>query len=271
MAKKHEFSYKRLMSSNKEIEDEVVTAVNTDAGEVTEKKQKTNESDHAFRDDFEYTHDNPYHERLGVFDQFVLRDAEGEGFKDDWSQKAFGNDKPLEVEVGTGYGHFMQEYTQKHPEINFVGLDHRFKRSYHLAQKLNTLTHKNFKYLRARGERLGHLFGESELSKLFYFFPDPWPKKRHHKKRLFQKTFLDQTHKLLCADGELIIKTDHDGYFQWMLDHLEGETRFEVVMQTWDLRAEHPDHFLAGFVTKFERIFLDKGIKIKAMVLRNKK
>jgi tRNA (guanine-N7-)-methyltransferase len=233
------------------------------------KKQKTNSDDMAFKDDFKYTHENPYHERLKVFEEFVLRDDEGETHQNSWSRDVFNNTRGLAVEIGSGYGHFMIEFTQKFPDINFIGLDHRFKRSFHLAKKLASLEFKNFRYLRARGERLGFLFGESELDKVFYFFPDPWPKTRHHKKRLFQKKFLDEAHKVLKSDGEILIKTDHDGYFQWMLDALEGDTRFSREMLTWDLRAEQPNHFLSSFITKFEKIFLEKDIKIKAMVLKN--
>ena len=239
--------------------------------EKKEEKKPSNAKDYAFKEDFQYKHDNPYHDKLAMFDQFVLRDDEGEGHRGNWSREVFGNDNELLVEIGTGYGHFMIDYTQKNPEQNFVGLDHRFKRSFNLAKRLSKLEHQNFRYLRARGERIGHLFGEDEVSKIFYFFPDPWPKKRHNKKRLFQKTFLDIAHKTLRPGGEILVKTDHDGYFEWMLEELEGENRFEKQMVTFDLWKERPEHFLAGFKTKFEKIFLEKGIKIKAMVLVNKK
>lgn len=235
------------------------------------KKPKTNEKDFLFKQDFKYKHDNPYHDRLAIFDKFVLRDEEGENFAGNWSEKVFENKNQMEVEIGSGYGHFMMEHTQKFPDLNFVGLDHRFKRSFHLAKRLDKLEHKNFRYLRARGERLGYLFGEKEVRRIFYFFPDPWPKKRHHKKRLFQKRFLDDSEKVLCAGGEVMIKTDHDGYFEWMLERLEGESRFEVTLKTFDLYKDAPEHFLASFQTKFEKIFLEKEIKIKAMVLRVKK
>ena len=237
----------------------------------SEKKPKTNENDRAFGENFEYTHANPYHDRLAVFEEFVLRDDEAEANSGNWNEKAFNRDAPLHTEIGTGYGHFMIDYTQKNPDVNFIGLDHRFKRSFHLAKKLSSLQFKNFKYLRGRGERLGHIFGESELAKIFYFFPDPWPKTRHYKKRLFQKRFLDEAYKVLKPGGEFLIKTDHDGYFEWMCDVMKTEERFEITFQTFDLRAEHPEHFLSSFITKFEKIFLEKGIKIKAMVLKSKK
>lgn len=220
--------------------------------------------------EFKYaTHKNPYHEKLAIFDSFVLRDEEAEVHKGQWDEDIFKNKQPLEVEIGSGYGEFMLEYCQKNPNINFIGLDHRFKRSYGLATKLDKLEHRNFRYLRARGERLEHMFGDSEVQSVFYFFPDPWPKKRHNKKRLFQKPFLDACHRILKDGGILYVKTDHDVYFEWMLEHLKDETRFEVLLQTKDLRNEHPEHFLSQFTTKFESIFLSKGTLIKSVVLRN--
>jgi tRNA (guanine-N7-)-methyltransferase len=236
-----------------------------------EKKKKTNEKDAAFQESFEYSHDNIYHEKLEIFDEFVLRDDEGENFSGSWNEKVFKRDNDIEVEIGSGYGQFMVAHTQKNPNINFIGLDHRFKRSFTLAKRLAKLEFKNFRYLRARGERLGFLFGESEVSKVYYFFPDPWPKKRHLKKRLFQQKFLDEAYKVLKPGGELFVKTDHDGYFDWMLDEIKDEKRFSVELKTFDLHQEASDHFLSSFVTKFEKIFLKQEVKIKAMVLKSLK
>ena len=241
---------------------------------MTDEKIKAAESmaqNHAYHPDFKkYKRTNPYHEKLGEFDSFVLRDEEAETHKGKWSE-VLGDTHPLNVEIGTGYGEFMVDYCQKNPGVNFVGLDHRFKRSFALARQLDKLANKNFRYLRARGERIGFTFGENEVQNLFYFFPDPWPKKRHNKNRLFQKPFLDDAHKILPAGGIIYVKTDHDGYFEWMLDVLKDETRFEVLLQCRDLRKEFPDHFLSQFTTKFEKIFLSQGTLIKALVLKNMK
>ncbi|HXH29487.1 MAG TPA: tRNA (guanosine(46)-N7)-methyltransferase TrmB [Bacteriovoracaceae bacterium] len=233
--------------------------------------KKTIDANFCYRTEFKYTHNNPYHDKLEVFDSFVLRDEEAETNKGVWNEKMFQNKKPIEVEIGTGYGEFMMEYCQKNPDSNFIGLDHRFKRSFALAQKLNRLEHKNFRYLRARGERLEFMFDEDEVQSIFYFFPDPWPKNRHNKKRLFQKPFLNACHKILKPGGTLFIKTDHDGYFDWMLDHLKDEKRFSIELQSRDLRSEFPEHFLSQFTTKFEKIFLAQGTLIKSVVLRNLK
>jgi tRNA (guanine-N7-)-methyltransferase len=236
---------------------------------TTPNAKKTIDDNFAYRQEFKYTHDNPYHDKLAGFDHFVLRDEEAETNVGRWNEHIFKNELPIEIEIGTGYGEFMIEYCQKNPEVNFIGLDHRFKRSFALAKKLDKIDIKNFRYLRARGERLEFMFNESEVQSVFYFFPDPWPKTRHNKKRLFQKPFLNACHKVLKPGGTLFIKTDHDGYFEWMLDHLKDEKRFEIVMQSRDLRKEYPENFLAQFTTKFEKIFLAQGTLIKSIVLRN--
>lgn len=227
--------------------------------------------DIAFREGFDYKHQNPYHDKLEEYGDFVMRDSDAEKYRGRWNQDVFHRSLPLCAEIGTGYGHFMLDYCEKNPEVNFVGMDYRFKRSFNLARKLAEHPHQNFRYLRAKGERLEFIFGESELDKLFYFFPDPWRKKRHHKKRLFQLPFLEACQKVLKPGGELLIKTDHEGYAEWMIEVMNQTPGFEITLATRDIRNEHPEHFLASFETKFEKIFLKKGEPIKAFVLRSLK
>jgi tRNA (guanine-N7-)-methyltransferase len=226
--------------------------------------------DLTYSSQFRYAHKNPYHEKLSEFSHFVLRDEEGEELRGSWNASSFKREAPLHVEIGAGYGHFMREFCQANRNVNFVAMDYRFKRSYELAQKLDRLKLKHCRYLRAKGERLGYLFDENEIDEMYLFFPDPWPKKRHHKNRLFAPPFLSLAHKLLKPGGKLWVKTDHDHYYEWMKFFLSRDKNFEVELLTGDLYEDNPDHFLAGFQTKFEKIFLRKGIKIKAIALRNK-
>ena len=223
--------------------------------------------------DFEYKHTNPYHDKLSEFDEFVLRDNAAEENLGKWNKDIFHRDGELCVEIGSGYGHFMLEFCEKNPTVNFIGMDFRFKRSFYLAKRLAKHPFKNFRYLRARGERVHFMFEKGEVDKLFYFFPDPWPKKRHHKKRLFQAPFVEAAHKVLKEGGELFIKTDHDGYAEWMNEVIQSEEtlkKFDVTLKTFDMYKEKPEHFLASFQTKFEKIFIAKDVPIKAFVLKAK-
>ena len=230
--------------------------------------------DHSYKEEFSYKHQNPYHDKLSEFSSFVFRDNESEVLKGQWNKNFFKNNKPISVEVGCGYGQFMRSYTKDYPEENFVGIDYRFKRSYSLAKHLSEQETKNFCLLRAKGERLGFIFSESEVSKLFYFFPDPWPKTRHHKKRLFQAPFIQDAYKVLKPGGQLLIKTDHDEYAEWMSELIHGPevlNKFDILLETKDLRGKHSTHFLSKYQTKFEKIFISQGILIKAFVLVSKK
>ncbi len=234
---------------------------------MSDSGRKNNSSDKSYVKEFTYTHKNPYHDRLEEFAEFVLRDEEAEKFQGLWIKDVFKRPTPIHVEIGSGFGHFMLAYCEDHPEISFVGMDYRFKRSYQLASKLERHPHKNFRYLRAKGERIEFMFGEKEVDAIHYFFPDPWPKTRHHKKRLFQEPFLKAAHKILKPGGKIFIKTDHDGYADWMRSRIEKTTLFKCSLNTIDLHLEAPEHFLAQYKTKFEKIFIKQSVKIKAFVL----
>ncbi len=250
-----------LPETRKEIEERI------------EKITSARKLNHSFRDDFQYKTTNPYNAKLKEFDHFVLMDTVAEQYLGRWNKNLFKNDLPLHMEIGSGYGDFMVEYCQNNPEVNFVGMDYRFKRSFTLSTRLENLKSQNFRYLRAKGERLGFLFGENEIEKLFYFFPDPWPRARQHKNRLFQEPFLIDIYKVLQAGGKLYLKTDHTEYFTWMKIVLEkyqerfSDKMFEIELQTSDLHSDYPEHFLTDYKTKFEKIFLSKDKKIKAMIL----
>lgn len=224
--------------------------------------------DYTYSESFNYSHDNPYHDRLKQFDNFVFRDHEAEQFKGKWNEDVFKKQAPLYLEIGTGYGHFMMDFCAKNPEINYIGMDYRFKRSFQLAEKLEKHQQKNFKYLRAKGERIQFLFEKNEIDNIFYFFPDPWPKTRHHKKRLFQKSFLQASANILNSNGKIYIKTDHDQYAKQIKEVTDASKFFNLEFETENLLEEHPDHFLASFTTKFEKIFIKQKIKIKAFVLK---
>lgn len=227
--------------------------------------------DYTYRQDFKYTHHNPYHHKLADFSDLVMRDELSELFKGKWNELLFKRESPLFLEIGSGYGDFMEFFCTKHQDSNFVGMDYRFKRTFELAKKFSKISLNNFKYLRARGERISFIFNDNEVDHIFYFFPDPWPKTRHNKKRLFQQTFLESALKVLKPGGRIYIKTDHDHYAEWIKREINLNNDFKLLFETKDLKNEFPTHFLASFETKFEKIFISKGIKIKAFVIESQK
>ena len=220
---------------------------------------------------------NPYNEKLRQFDSFVYLDTEAEIFKNNWQKNVFNNQNPLTVEIGVGYGDFMFNYCQTHPNQNYIGLDIRFKRSFGVAKKLETLPEKNFRLLRAQGQRLPWLFAEREIDQLFCFFPDPWPKTKQHKKRLFQKKFLDSLSTLIKKNGFIFFKTDHTDLYEWTLREIEKCEKLKLVWKSNDLYKSFNEltdsntknllHNLVTFQTKFEKIFLQQKSLIKAIIL----
>lgn len=226
-------------------------------------------AERTFLKEWRYKHNNPYHSRLAQFSHFIMRDHGAEQFAGRWNESVFGRKAPLQVEIGTGFGHFMSQYCLDHPEVNFVGIDYRFKRSFQLARRLhNNCPQGNFRFLRARGERLPFMFAPGEVDRVFYFFPDPWPKRRHHKKRLFRREFLEGVHRVLRVGGSLMVKTDHQGYADAMLEVIADQKLLSLELYSEDLYHQYPEHDLSRYNTKFEKIFVAKGIAIKALVLR---
>ena len=225
--------------------------------------------DITFQKEWHYRHgENPYHDKLAGFGSVVLRDRESESFAGRWRSEVFQRPThPLYLEIGSGYGHFMREFCRDHPGVNFVGLDYRFKRSYNLVKKLQG---DNWRYLRARGERVAFMFAPEEVDGIFYFFPDPWPKRRHQKRRLFGDYFLKELGKILACGGKLYVKTDHDGYARWMHEVIEGQSLFSPELVSYNLRDEYPAHFLSRYMTKFEKIFVAQNKAIKGFVLRKR-
>ena len=223
--------------------------------------------DRTFQKEWRYRHgNNPYHDKLARFGDVVLRDQEAELFSGRWCSEVFRRPlMPLYLEIGSGYGDFMRDFCRYNPNVNFVGLDYRFKRSYNLVKRLDGV---NWRYLRARGERVSFMFAPGELNGIFYFFPDPWPKRRHQKRRLFGDYFLKELSKILASGGRLYIKTDHDDYARWMEDVVRRQSQFFLELSSYNVRKEYPHHFLAQYMTKFEKIFTVQNKAIKGFVLR---
>ncbi len=128
----------------------------------------------------------------------------------------------IEVEVGCGKGRFLLERAATHPEACFVGLE--FARAYILAMQERAIKRALTNVRLARAEA-GQFFRESipdaSIHAFHLLYPDPWPKKRHHKRRLIQHDFLENLRRVLVPQGEINIATDHEDYFEWMLIHFE--------------------------------------------------
>ena len=127
----------------------------------------------------------------------------------------FGNANPVEMEIGTGKGTFLTDQAKARPETNFLGIEWANWFYRYAADRLRRNGCTNARMVRAEA---GYFFTEfvpdTSLSVLHVYFPDPWPKKRHHKRRLLQPPFLKTVERVLAPGARLQVVTDHKGYFE---------------------------------------------------------
>jgi tRNA (guanine-N7-)-methyltransferase len=127
----------------------------------------------------------------------------------------FANDNPVELEIGIGKGTFLTAAAKAHPELNFFGLEYANWFWRYASDRLRRNNCQNTRTARAEASYFIREFvPDHSLAVVHIYFPDPWPKKRHHKRRLIQPPFLLQIQRILKPHGRLQIITDHEDYFQ---------------------------------------------------------
>lgn len=195
-----------------------------------------------------------------------------EEFKGKWQEK-FSKKQPLYIELGCGKGLFISSLASKHKDINYIAVDMieamlgLSKRN--IEQAYNFENPENLFLIRANVERLTDVFEQKDLVERIYVnFCNPWPKKKHNKKRLTHPRQLVQYKELLTDDGKIYFKTDSDELFEASLEYFE-EAGFEVISKTYDLHNELI--FEENIVTEHEKMFSEEGIKIKALIAIKKK
>jgi tRNA (guanine-N7-)-methyltransferase len=163
----------------------------------------------------------------------------------------FGNTHPVYLEIGFGNGESLAEMARNHPERNFIGVEVHRPGVGHLLLKLEQYGCSNVRVIRHDAvEVLEHMLGPSSLAGVYLFFPDPWHKKRHHKRRILQPPLLDRLATTLQAGGLFHAATDWQDYAEHMLRTLGAEqARFENRAGAGNYSPRPEDRSL----TKFER------------------
>ena len=191
-------------------------------------------------------------ELLEAHPQYVIlnpADAKGR-----W-QEIFANDHPIHIEVGSGKGAFVSGMAKANPEINYIGIDiQKSVLSYALDKVLATDV-PNIKLLWVDGSDLTDYFEEGEIDRLYLNFSDPWPKKRHEKRRLTYQSFLATYQQILPENGEIHFKTDNRGLFEYSLVSF---SQYGMKLKgVWlDL---HASDFEDNVLTEYEQKFANKG------------
>lgn len=139
----------------------------------------------------------------------------------------FGNHRPVVLEIGFGNGETLARLAQRHGERNFLGVEVHSPGVGHLMIKLAEQASDNVRILQCDAmELLRHHLPVGGLAGLLLFFPDPWPKRRHHKRRIVQKEFAELAYRALMPGGLLHMATDWEHYAQQMLQVLSTHPGF---------------------------------------------
>lgn len=165
--------------------------------------------------------------------------------------QAFGNSQPVELELGCGDGSFLLQWAAKNPERNFLGVERLKGRVIKIDRKGRRLGLTNLRGLRLEATYvLEWMMRAGSLAAIHVYFPDPWPKKRHHKRRLIQTAFTEVAARALAPGGVLYLRTDHGEYYAQMEAVMAATSRFE--------RTQEPEGLLA-IKTDFETDFNAEG------------
>ncbi len=191
-------------------------------------------------------------EMLAAHPNFVISDPTL--WKGKWNE-LFGNDHPIHIEIGMGKGQFITGMAKAHPEINYIGVEMQVSVVSIALDKLIEQPLPNLKLLHVDGSALTEYFADSEVDQIYLNFSDPWPKKRHEKRRLTYKTFLAVDEQILRPNGEIHFKTDNQGLFEYSLASFSQYGM--ILKQVWlDL---HQSQFEGNIMTEYEEKFSSKG------------
>ena len=149
---------------------------------------------------------------------FVIQEPEKNRGR--WNE-VFGNNNPIEIEVGMGKGKFIMELAAAHPEINYIGIERYSSVLLRGLQKRAEIDLPNIYFMRVDAKDLADIFEKGEVSRIYLNFSDPWPKDRHAKRRLTSVNFMEVYDKVLKPDGVVEFKTDNRGLFEFSLGSIQ--------------------------------------------------
>jgi tRNA (guanine-N7-)-methyltransferase len=152
----------------------------------------------------------------------------------------FGSDVPLEVEVGSGKGLFMETATQANPQRNFLGIEMARRYARYSAARLAKRGLNNGKMISGDGLRFFRAcLGGETIDVVHVYFPDPWWKDRHRKRRVMKPEFLKNVQRVLVPGGKLHFWTDVEEYFQTTLELIATEVSLQGPLDVAERCAEH--------------------------------
>lgn len=134
--------------------------------------------------------------------------------------------RALWLEIGFGAGEHLASQAATHPEVGFIGCEPYRNGIAHLLGDIEKQGLENIRLFTDHATDLVGCLPEASLDRVFLLFPDPWPKQRHHKRRIVEPEFLGHLARAMADGGEFRVATDHTGYCHWIMAHLLGHPGF---------------------------------------------
>ena len=179
---------------------------------------------------------------------------------------------PLYLELGCGKGHFIANMASSHKDINYLAIDlvdamlGLAKRNVEQVYNEKNEETDNIYLTRFDIERINLILSkEDNIDRIYINFCNPWPRGKHHKKRLTHTKQLEKYKEFLKNDAEIYFKTDDDNLFLDSITYFE-EMGFNITKKTFDLHNEKD--FWENIETEHEKMFSEQGIKIKALIAK---
>ena len=186
-----------------------------------------------------------------------------EQIKGQWNAVQFSNDQPLIVELACGRGEFTLGLGKQYPNQNFIGVDIKGSRIWKGSSSATAEGIHTVAFLRTQIQQLQDFFAQGEISELWITFPDPFPRDGDEKRRLTSPKFLEMYKQLVKPGGLIHFKTDNTGLYEYTDLVLNDRPDCQIHFNTADFYESELRDAHHGIKTRYEKIFSDKGEKIK--------
>ncbi|EWG10582.1 tRNA (guanosine(46)-N7)-methyltransferase TrmB [Cytobacillus firmus] len=194
-------------------------------------------------------------DKLAEYPQYVI--SEPEKYKGKWNE-AFDKEQPLHIEIGTGKGRFITGMAKANPDINYIGIELAESVIVTALDRIIEEELPNIKLLNVNANDLRDYFEKGEVNRVYLNFSDPWPKKRHAKRRLTYRSFLEIYEDVLVDKGEIHFKTDNQGLFE---SSLMSFSDYGMLLTFVSLDLHNSD-YEGNIMTEYEEKFSSRGSRI---------